>query len=143
MVQSRVSIASRKDLIRFLLSRGLEEEGVLKLLGPGTKVSLEEAMDMGPAALEKITGITGKRFKRAFAWVDLEEKPKKIDDETGVSSKLRGSVRSDDDEPKETGKKEKPKKVNDESGDSSNPRGSVRSDADEPKETGKKEKGLK
>ncbi len=76
MVQSSVSIANKKDLIRFLLSRGLEEEGVLKLLGPGTKVSLEDVMDMGPAALERITGISGKRFKRAFAWVELEKKGK-------------------------------------------------------------------
>ncbi len=111
MVQSRVSIASRKDLIRFLLSRGLEEEGVLKLLGPGTKVSLEEIMDMGPAALERITGITGKRFKRAFAWVDLEKKPVKDADEPKESGKKEKPVK-DADEPKESGKKEKsPKKM--------------------------------
>ena len=124
MVQSRVSIANKKDLIRFVLSRGLEEEEVLKLLGPGTKVTLEEVMDMGPAELERITGISGKRFKRAFAWVDLEEKVKKGADEPKSSEK-------------------KVKKDHDESLDSSNLRGSVRSDADEPKEPEMKEKAKK
>ncbi|MCK5772275.1 MAG: hypothetical protein KAH57_00660, partial [Thermoplasmata archaeon] len=104
MVQSRVSIANKKDLIRFLLSRGLGEEEVLKLLGPGTKVSLEDVMEMGPAALEKITGISGKRFKRAFAWVDLEKKAEKDSDEPKASEK---KAEKDSDEPKASEKKAK------------------------------------
>ena len=136
MVQSRVSIANKKDLIRFLLSRGLEEEEVLKLLGPGTKATLEEVMDMGPAELERITGISGKRFKRAFAWVDLEEKVKKGADEPRSSGK---KVKKDHDE---TEVSSNPRGDN-ESLDSSNLRGGIHSDADEPKEPEIKEKAKK
>ena len=134
MVQSRVSIANKKDLIRFLLSRGLEEEEVLKLLGPGTKVTLEEVMDMGPAELERITGISGKRFKRAFAWVDLEEKVKKGADEPRSSEKKK--VKKDHDESldssnlrgaNETVVSSHPRRAN-KSEDLSNLRGSVRSE---------------
>ncbi|MGA1865948.1 MAG: DNA-directed RNA polymerase subunit A'' [Thermoplasmatota archaeon] len=75
MVEREIQIKDRKDLIHFLLSRGLPEEAVFKLLDPGSEHSIEEVLKMGPAQLQRITGISGKRFRRAFAWVDL-----KIDD---------------------------------------------------------------
>lgn len=67
-----VTIKNAKELFRFLLDRGMEEEGLFKLLGPDSPYSIEDILVMGPTALERITGISGKRFKRAFAWVVYE-----------------------------------------------------------------------
>jgi DNA-directed RNA polymerase subunit A" len=72
MVNKEVVITNRKDMIHFLLSRELPEEAVFKLVGPESEFSLHEVMEMGPAQLERISGISGKRFKRAFAWIDLK-----------------------------------------------------------------------
>lgn len=73
MVERNVVIKNEKDLIHFLLSRGLPEEGVMKLLGPDNELSLEEVLALGPTKLERITGVSGKRFKRAFAWIKMDD----------------------------------------------------------------------
>ena len=67
-----VTVKNAKELFRFLLDRGMEEEGLFKLLGPDSPYTIEDVLVMGPTALERITGISGKRFKRAFAWVVYE-----------------------------------------------------------------------
>lgn len=67
-----VTVRNAKELFRFLLDRGMEEEGLFKLIGPDSPYSIEDVLVMGPTALERITGISGKRFKRAFAWVIYE-----------------------------------------------------------------------
>ncbi|MGA1793153.1 MAG: DNA-directed RNA polymerase subunit A'' [Thermoplasmatota archaeon] len=75
MVDREIKIKDRKDLIHFLLSRDLPEEAVFKLVGPNSEHSVEEVLQMGPAQLERISGISGKRFRRAFAWVDYQGGP--------------------------------------------------------------------
>ena len=80
MVQGKVIISEKKDLFHFLAERGMEEEALFQLLGPHSEYSLEEILAMGPTQLKKITGISGKRFKRAFAWIEYvprEGKPEK------------------------------------------------------------------
>ncbi|MGA1820109.1 MAG: DNA-directed RNA polymerase subunit A'' [Thermoplasmatota archaeon] len=72
MVDREIKIKDRKDLIHFLLQRDLPEEAVFKLVGPNSEHSVEEVLEMGPAQLERISGISGKRFRRAFAWVDYK-----------------------------------------------------------------------
>jgi hypothetical protein len=72
MVSKEIKVTCRKDMIHFLLSRDLPEEAVFKLFGPEAEHTIQEVIEMGPAQLEKISGISGKRFKRAFAWVDLQ-----------------------------------------------------------------------
>jgi len=81
MAQSRVTVSSKEDLLGFLLSRKMEEEKLMPLLGPDSEFGLDEIMQMGPAQLQRITGISGKRFKRAFAWVSLgvEDKRKAVE----------------------------------------------------------------
>jgi DNA-directed RNA polymerase subunit A" len=70
MVSKEIKVKNKKDLIHFLLSRDLPEDAVFALLGPDAEFTLKEVLEMGPAQLERISGISGKRFKRAFAWVD-------------------------------------------------------------------------
>ncbi|MGA1821530.1 MAG: DNA-directed RNA polymerase subunit A'' [Thermoplasmatota archaeon] len=71
MVQGKTIIKNTKDLFHFLVQRGMEEDGLFNLLGPEAEHTIEEILNMGPTQLERITGISGKRFKRAFAWVDF------------------------------------------------------------------------
>ncbi|MFW3145228.1 MAG: DNA-directed RNA polymerase subunit A'' [Thermoplasmatota archaeon] len=73
MVSKETVIRDKKDLLHFLLSRDLPEESVFKLLGPDSEFSVKDVLEMGPAQLERISGISGKRFKRAFAWVDYQD----------------------------------------------------------------------
>jgi len=73
MVNKEIKIGNRKDLIHFLLSRDLPEDAVFALLGPDSEFTVKEVLGMGPAQLERISGISGKRFKRAFAWVDYSD----------------------------------------------------------------------
>ena len=80
MVQGKVIISEKKDLFHFLVERGMDEEELFDLLGPESDYTLEEILAMGPTQLKKITGISGKRFKRAFSWVEYiprEGKPEK------------------------------------------------------------------
>lgn len=71
MVDRSVVINSKEELLEFLISRGMEEEGVKKLLGPKTEYDIPDVYSLGPTKLERITGISGKRFKRAFAWIKM------------------------------------------------------------------------
>lgn len=73
MVERSVSINSKEELMEFLVSRGMEEEKVKKLLGPDTEYDIPEVYTLGPTKLERITGISGKRFKRAFAWIKMDD----------------------------------------------------------------------
>ncbi len=72
MVERNIIIKNKKELVDFLVSRDLPKDGVLKLLGPDSEHSLEEVLSMGPTQMERLSGISGKRFKRSFAWVRLE-----------------------------------------------------------------------
>jgi DNA-directed RNA polymerase subunit A" len=100
MVSKEIVIANRKDMIHFLLSRDLPEEAVFKLVGPESEFSLQDVLEMGPAQLERISGISGKRFKRAFAWIELQVETK--DKKKAPAPKEAA--------PKEEEKKEKPPK---------------------------------
>ena len=73
MVDRNVVVNSKEELLEFLISRGMEEDKVIKLLGPDTEYDLPDVYSLGPTALERITGISGKRFKRAFAWIKMGE----------------------------------------------------------------------
>ncbi len=72
MVEKEVTIKDSKELFHFLRSRELPEEAILKLIGPESEYTIEEVLAMGPAMLERISGVSGKRWKRAFAWVHFE-----------------------------------------------------------------------
>ncbi len=109
MVSRDVVIKNKKELKHFLLSRNLPEEAVFKLVGPDSEHSVSEVLEMGPAQLGRITGISGKRFRRAFAWV--EYKPEKERSKKAKKEKDdKGSKKKKQTEKKEAPKKEKPKK---------------------------------
>ncbi len=106
MVDRNVLVKTKDELKDFLISRGMEEEGVVKLLGEGSEQTLEEILSMGPTQLQRITGISGKRFKRAFAWIRLndepvpdgDEEPEEIRPVKDVEVKVKKSVSNEDKE---------------------------------------------
>jgi DNA-directed RNA polymerase subunit A" len=106
MVERNVSIKDKEELREFLISRGMEEEGIEKLLGKDSGYSLEDVYSMGPTQLQRITGISGKRFKRAFAWIIMDEESGKEDKK---SEKVR-PARKEDEEIKEDKKSAKAEK---------------------------------
>lgn len=100
MVQTKTIIKNTKDLFHFLVQRGMEEDGLFNLLGPEAEFTIEEVLNMGPTQLERITGITGKRFKRAFAWVDFipEEGGEKVPEKKAPAKKKK-AVKGKKEEP--------------------------------------------
>ncbi|MEA3559242.1 MAG: DNA-directed RNA polymerase subunit A'', partial [Candidatus Thermoplasmatota archaeon] len=114
MVNRDVIIKNKGELVEFLLSRDLPENAVNKLAGPDSEHSIEEVLQMGPAQLGRISGISGKRFQRAFAWVDhggeqtKEEEPgkepqKKGDTEIAKKEGVRSEKKERKPEKKEMG----------------------------------------
>jgi DNA-directed RNA polymerase subunit A" len=101
MSQTTVTVRNKKDLFHFLIERGMEEESLFKMLGPESELTIEEILTMGPSALEKLTGVSGKRFKRAFAWVQY------IPEDGGRAEKAKPKKK--DTPPPKKGAKEEPK----------------------------------
>jgi len=105
MVEREVSIKDGKELFHFLMSRELPEEAILKLIGPESEYTLEEVLAMGPAMLERISGVSGKRWKRAFAWVkyDGEVGQPKTGGAPSAKTKKKGTIVKDVTSPDEEG----------------------------------------
>lgn len=101
MVSKEVVIKDRKELIHFLLSRDLPEDAVFNLVGPDSGNSVEEVLKMGPAQLGRISGISGKRFQRSFAWIEYKPGEPSAEEEEIVEEEPEEKVEEVKKEPKE------------------------------------------